>query len=88
MFVKEKSKKTLIEMLLEAGYDKKSLFHHESDLYVFVTKTTTKVIHEWLSENGYNDDILNGDTFLLTKFRDNITGRPMYDIAFQYYEVE
>lgn len=88
MFVKEKGKKTLIEMLLEAGYEKKDIFHHESDLYVFVTDTTTKVIREWLVDNGYNVDILNGDEFLLTKFRDQITGKLMYDIAFQYYEVK
>ena len=27
--------------------------HHESDLYVYVTPITTKVINEWCKENEY-----------------------------------
>ena len=36
--------KTLMEMLIEAGYSKEEMDHHDSDLYVYVTPLTTKVI--------------------------------------------
>lgn len=38
--------KTLIDMLVEAGYPKEDIHHHESDLYVFVTPLTTKVLKD------------------------------------------
>lgn len=37
----EKNNKTLMQRLIEAGYSEKDIFHHESDLYVFVTPITT-----------------------------------------------
>ena len=73
--------KSLMERLLEAGYPPEDIDHHCSDLYVYVTPLTTKVITEWMKDNNYTDN-LNG--FLIQKFRDQITGRIMYDIAFQY----
>lgn len=39
--------KTLMEMLIEAGYPKEEMDHYCSDLYVYVTPLTTKVIEEW-----------------------------------------
>ena len=76
------SNKSLMERLLEAGYPPEDIDHHYSDLYVYVTPLTTKVITEWADENGYDSNLRDG-VFVQT-FRDQITGRIMYDIAFQY----
>ena len=73
--------KPLMERLLEAGYPPEDIDHYYYDLYVYVTPLTTKVIKEWMKDNNYTDN-LNG--FLIQKFRDQITGRIMYNIAFQY----
>ena len=72
---------SLMERLLEEGYPPEDIDHHDYDLYVYVTPLTTKVIKEWMKDNNYTDN-LNG--FLIQKFRDQITGRMMYDIFFQY----
>lgn len=69
---------TLMEKLLAAGYPREAMFSHQSDLYVFVTPLTTQVLDEWLKESG-----LSKKTFCST-FRDQTTGRAMYDCAFQY----
>lgn len=69
---------TLMERLLEAGYPREQMFSHESDLYVFVTPLTRKVVEAWCNENGFNRH------WHCPVFRDNVTGRPMYDCAFQY----
>lgn len=45
--------KTLMEMLIEAGYPKEEMDHHDSDLYVYVTPLTTKVIEEWCKAHDY-----------------------------------
>ena len=74
--------KTLMERLLEAGYPPEDIEHHYSDLYVYVTPLTTKVITEWADENGYDSNLRDG--VFVQKFKDQITGRMMYDIAFQY----
>lgn len=74
--------KSLMERLLEAGYPPEDIYHYYSDLYVYVTALTTKVITEWANDNGY-DNNLRGGIYVQT-FRDQITGRKMYDIAFQY----
>ena len=74
--------KTLMECLLEEGYPPEDIDHHCSDLYVYVTPLTTKVIKEWADENGYDSNLRDG-VFVQT-FKDQITGRMMYDIAFQY----
>lgn len=77
--------KTLIELLLEAGYPIEEMYNHYSDLYVYATPLTKRVIAKWCKENGYQMDLF------AKKFKDQITGRSMYDIAFQYdsywYEV-
>ena len=67
-----------MQMLLEAGYPREQMFHHESDLYVFATRTTSEVIDKWCKANE-----LKRRLFCST-FKDQITGRLMYDIAFQY----
>ena len=74
--------KSLMERLFEAGYPPEDIDHHYSDLYVYVTPLTTKVITEWADENGYDSNLRDG-VFVQT-FRDQTTGRKMYDIAFQY----
>lgn len=72
--------KTLMELLIEAGYPESEMDHHESDLYVYVTPVTTKVINEWCKENEYRRE------WHCPVFTDQITGRKMYDCAFQYYK--
>lgn len=72
--------KTLMEMFIDAGYPKEEIDHHASDLYVYVTPLTTKVIEEWCKVNNYRME------WHCPKFRDQITGKMMYDCAFQYYE--
>lgn len=74
--------KSLMERLLEAGYPPKDIFHHYSDLYVYVTPLTTRIITEWVNENGYDNNLRNG--WFVQTFRDQITGRMMYDIVLQY----
>lgn len=61
-------RKTLLERLLDAGYPKAEIYHHMSDLYVFVTPLTTKIISEWCDENGYTMNLH------CAKFVDQITG--------------
>ena len=72
--------KTLMEMLIEAGYPKEEMDHHASDLYVYVTPLTTKVIEKWCEENRYRM------SWHCPVFIDQITGKRMYDCAFQWYE--
>lgn len=72
--------KTLMEMLIEAGYPKEEMDHHDSDLYVYVTPLTTKVIEEWCKAHDYRM------AWHCPTFRDQITGKMMYDCAFQWYE--
>lgn len=69
---------TLMEELEKAGYPRERMFNHNSDLYVFVTPVTTRVINDWCVAEGINKEVF------LETFKDNITGRPMYSIAFQY----
>ena len=73
--------KSLMERLLEEGYPPEDIDHHDYDLYVYVTPLTTRVITAWMKYNDYADT-LNG--LLIQTFKDQITGRMMYDIAFQY----
>ena len=72
--------KTLMEMLIDAGYPKEEMDHHESDLYVYVTPLTTRVIDEYCKANGFNKN------WHCPTFKDQITGKMMYDCAFQYYK--
>ena len=73
--------KPLLQTLLEAGYPKEDVYNHCSDLYVYVTPLTTSVINKWFAEAGLKKAVF------VSTFRDNITGRPMYDIAFQWYPI-
>ncbi len=76
--MKTTDNKPLMQCLLDAGYPQDQLFHHESDLYVFVTPLTTRVINEWCKEHNYSI------SWHFPIFKDRITGKPMYDCAFQY----
>lgn len=71
-------KKVLIETLIEAGYPKEEIYHHRSDLYIYKTHLTKEVIDKWFKENGLKKRLF------VSEFTDQITGLPMYDIAFQY----
>lgn len=74
--------KTLMEMLIDAGYSKEEMYHpsYGSDLYVYVTPLTTRIIEDWCNANGYNKE------WHCPTFKDQITGKMMYDCAFQWYE--
>ena len=61
---------TLMERLLEAGYPRKEMDNHASDLYVYRTPLTDRVIQQWCDENGYTRGLF------VKPFRDNVTGRP------------
>lgn len=67
-----------MEALEAAGYPRAQMFNHYSDLYVFITPLTRRVIREWFDKEGINENLF------VTKFVDQTTGRMMYDIAFQY----
>ena len=67
-----------MQRLLDAGYPREDMFHHYSDLYVYATPLTKSVIEKWCKDQG-----LERNLFVST-FHDQITGRGMYDIAFQY----
>lgn len=69
---------TLMESLIAAGYPEDEIYHHRSDLYIFKTPQTKDVIDKWFRENGLNKWLF------VSIFTDNITGRKMYDVAFQY----
>ena len=69
---------TLIEKLIKAGYPKELIYHHGSDLYVYATSVAEKAINDWAKENGYNK------FHFVEKFNDNVTGKPMFNVAFQY----
>ena len=69
---------TLMEALEKAGYPREQMLNHCSDLYVFITPLTKRVVDKWFKDVG-----LKKSMFVST-FRDQITGKGMYDIAFQY----
>ena len=71
---------TLMQRLLDAGYPREQMFHHCSDLYVYVTPLTTKIVNNWCKEQGFLR------SWHCPIFKDQITGKPMYDCAFQYYD--
>lgn len=69
---------TLIEKLIESGYPADEIFNHCSDMYIYVTPLTKKVIDEWFREQKLKKHLF------VSIFTDQITGKPMYDCAFQY----
>ena len=74
--------KSLMERLLEAGYPPEDIDHHYSDLYVYVTPLTTKVITEWADENGYDSNLR--DCVFFQIFIVHFSGLIFYDVVFQY----
>lgn len=74
--------RSLMVRLLDAGYPVEEIDHHGSDLYVYVTPQTAEIVHRWCRENGYSRD------WHCPTFRDQTTGRMMFDCAFQYNEEE
>ena len=70
--------KTLMEALEEAGYPREQMFHHDSDLYIYVTPLTREITDAWFKENGLHKKLF------VSTFTDQITGKQMYDIFFQY----
>lgn len=70
--------KSLMQMLIDAGYPREEMYNHESDLYVYVTPLTMRIINEWCKENGFIR------SWHCPIFKDQITGKPMYDCVFQY----
>ena len=63
---------TLMERLLAAGYPRAQMYHHESDLYVFATPLTMRVVEEWCKEKGFTR------SWQCPMFGDQDTGRPMF----------
>ena len=76
--------KNLMEMLAESGYPETDIYHHNSDLYIFATPLTTRVLEEWCDMNGWDRKLVKDKSFIFDTFRDQVTGRLMYDVAFQY----
>ena len=77
----EKKDKTLMETLVDAGYPADQFGHHKSDLYVYAqvgSLFTREIIRKWFLDRDY-DPSLFVDTF-----KDQISGRLMWSIAFQY----
>lgn len=70
---------TLIDNLIAAGYPRSEMYNHCSDLYVYVTPLTIRVLEGWFKEQRLNKELF------VSRFKDNVTGRQMFDIAFQYY---
>lgn len=56
---------TLMEALEKAGYPREQMFNHNSDLYVFVTPVTTRVINDWCVAEGISKEVF------LETFKDN-----------------
>lgn len=69
--------KSLYETLLSSGYPKTDIFNHESDMYIYVTPLTTRLIEEF-----WPDDNMRG--LFVKTFTDNINKKLMYDVAFAY----
>jgi len=70
--------RTLMQRLLDAGYPSEDLGHHESDLYVYVTAITKPIVEAFYREHGLAIE------WHAPIFRDNETGKLMYDCMFMY----
>lgn len=75
---KKLNSETLMEALAKSGYPREQMFDHCSDLYIFASPKTKEVIIEWFMRQGLDW------TVFAKPFKDQVTGRQMYDIAFQY----
>ena len=77
----ELEKKTLMEALVDAGYPADQFDHHESDLYVYAYINgmfTREIIAKWFLDHGYSPALF------MNYFEDQVTGKGMWDVAFQY----
>lgn len=77
----ELDKKTLMETLVDAGYPADQFDHHESDLYVYAYihgMFTREIIAKWFRGHGYSPALF------MNYFEDQVTGKGMWDVAFQY----
>ena len=72
------AEKTLMQELLEAGYPREQMFNHESDLYIYVTPLTTKVVEEFYQKKGWSV------SWQAPTFHSETDGRLMYDCHFQF----
>ena len=70
--------RSLMQRFIDAGMTKEEMFHYHSDLYVFVTPLTRKIVNEYCREFGYDVG------WMCPVFRSLIDGRMMYDCAFSY----
>lgn len=70
--------KSLFEALLDNGYPRNEIYNHYSDLLIDATPRAARIIGKWLKKNNYHEDLW------VEKFTDQITGKPMYSVAFQY----
>ena len=71
---------TLMQELLDAGYPREEMFSHESDLYVYVTPLTKRIVEGYYKRKGWSR------TLCAPIFRSATDGKPMYDCAFAYDE--
>ena len=77
----ELEKKTLMETLVDAGYPADKFDHHESDLYVYAYMNgmfTREIIAKWFRDYGYSPALF------MNYFEDQVTGKGMWNVAFQY----
>ena len=75
------SAKTLMETLVDAGYPADQFGHHESDLYVYAYINgmfTREIIAKWFRDHGYSPALF------MNYFEDQVTGKGMWNVAFQY----
>lgn len=63
--------------LLENGYPKSDMDHHESDLYVYVTPLTTRLINEIYPDKTTRQIFVH-------QFISQTDHKPMYEIVFAY----
>ncbi len=82
---------TLKSRLIEAGYPESDMFHHETDLYVYDTPLTREVVKKYCIDQGWDRlsktlDRTDIDELVIKTFTDNITGKRMLDLAFQWYD--
>lgn len=70
--------KTLMQELLDAGYPREKMYNHESDLYVYVTPLTTRIVQAFYERKGWSS------ARSAPIFRSEVDGKLMYDCAFAY----
>ena len=50
-------------------------------MYFYKTPKTTAVLRKWCDDHLWPNNVKN---WLIKTFADQVTGKPMYDVAFQY----